>query len=283
MALFGLFKLMRMFRLGMMIAHSNFNIKIKSLLKLLKLIIYLMFYIHILGCYYWIAIEDGQGPRYYRDFLHDNYESYLGGDLLGPNGLPVRADDDFYMKFGPQPTFAEDAWKRYTVADTLGWKEENQKWESRSKTWYMPIYFVNYGDQELDKDSRLYGVWFRYSSMIYYGLLNIGSNEFGPVNWMEMGFLALTLIVSAMLNSIVFGEVASLVGKLSEAEAIRQSQLDKGNSVMISIEMNEEEQIIMREFLQMTQNTKETQEEQIEFYKIISPSLKIEVQNEAFQ
>ena len=47
--------------------------------------------------------------------------------------------------------------------------------------------------------------------MLYYGVLNLGSNEFGPVNEIEMLFLVGTLIASALMNALIFGDVAGLV------------------------------------------------------------------------
>lgn len=50
--------------------------------------------------------------------------------------------------------------------------------------------------------------------MVYYGILNLGMNEFGPVNDIEMIFLIFTLIFSAILNSLIFGDVAVLISVL---------------------------------------------------------------------
>ena len=47
--------------------------------------------------------------------------------------------------------------------------------------------------------------------MLYYAVLNLGSNEFGPVNEIEMAYLVSTLIVSALFNALIFGDVAGLV------------------------------------------------------------------------
>jgi hypothetical protein len=122
MSLFGLFKLMRMFRLGHVIGHSNFDNKVKSALKIMKLCIYLLFYIHGVGCYMWIALEGGQGKRYYRDSYSDHYMSYYGDTYLDENGSEVSANPDYYMFFGPEKTFELDSWNRFTAEDTLGWE-----------------------------------------------------------------------------------------------------------------------------------------------------------------
>jgi len=45
--------------------------------------------------------------------------------------------------------------------------------------------------------------------------MNLGSNEFGPVNPIEMIFCVLTLICSALMNALIFSDVAGLVAILS--------------------------------------------------------------------
>lgn len=52
---------------------------------------------------------------------------------------------------------------------------------------------------------------------------------------------------------------------------------------MVSIELSEHEQILTREYLLKTQTTSETQTEMDKFFDLISPSLKIKVQNELYK
>ena len=54
--------------------------------------------------------------------------------------------------------------------------------------------------------------------MLYHAILNLGMNEFGPVNEIEYVYLIFTLIGSALLNALLFGDVASLVAVLSKKE-----------------------------------------------------------------
>ena len=52
---FGYIKLLRVFRLGNMIARANIDVTTKAMLNLSKLIFYLMFYLHLVGCYLYIV------------------------------------------------------------------------------------------------------------------------------------------------------------------------------------------------------------------------------------
>ena len=47
--------------------------------------------------------------------------------------------------------------------------------------------------------------------MVYLGILDLGANEFGPVNNEEMAYVVFTLITSALLNTLIFGDVTSLI------------------------------------------------------------------------
>lgn len=57
--LFGLFKLMRVFRLGNLINQSNTNKQSKAVLNLGKIGFYLFFYLHVLSCYWWLVCGYG--------------------------------------------------------------------------------------------------------------------------------------------------------------------------------------------------------------------------------
>lgn len=50
----------------------------------------------------------------------------------------------------------------------------------------------------------------RYSLMFYYGILLVGQNEFGPVNISELIFFFVSLVVSGILTSLIFGDIASI-------------------------------------------------------------------------
>jgi hypothetical protein len=98
---------------------------------------------------------------------------------------------------------------------------------------------------------------FRYYTMLYYAVLNLGSNEFGPVNEIEMLFLTCTLIVSSLFNALIFGDVVGLVSQLSQQSNERQHHLDEANNVMSNINLVEDNQTEVREFMQKTMATKE--------------------------
>lgn len=66
MALFGMFKITRVLRIGEMIGQSTAEEAQKATLNLLKLILYLFLYLHIIACYWYIAINYNTGQIFYR-------------------------------------------------------------------------------------------------------------------------------------------------------------------------------------------------------------------------
>lgn len=147
---FGLFKILRVFRISSMIQNSQLEMESKTALMLVKLIFYLCFYIHILACYLWISLEHGQGKRYYWNRDKQEYLSFSGDRLLDPENKPEPGDESMNMKFGPDPTFKDDtSWRRWlppSQGGILNWESENDKWEARSQVWTMPLDWVNFVD-----------------------------------------------------------------------------------------------------------------------------------------
>ena len=62
--------------------------------------------------------------------------------------------------------------------------------------------------------------------MLYHAVLYLGSNELGPVNESEMLFAVITLLSAAILNALLFGDVASLMAVLSRKQTLTQEKLD---------------------------------------------------------
>lgn len=64
-ASFGYIKMLRVFRLSDMIAKTNVDEATKAILKLLKIMFYLFFMLHVLGCYMWIAVCYNAPEKFY--------------------------------------------------------------------------------------------------------------------------------------------------------------------------------------------------------------------------
>lgn len=104
----------------------------------------------------------------------------------------------------------------------------------------MPIDWINYVDQKLAANSYDYDNFFRYLSMLYYGVLYLGANEMGPVSPAEMFHATAILIISSLMNAILFGDIASLMNARNRLSVERQRRLDEANNVMLAIELEED-------------------------------------------
>jgi hypothetical protein len=119
--------------------------------------------------------------------------------------------------------------------------------------------------------------------MLYYGIMNLGINEFGPVNLPEYAYLIVTLVISAIMNSIIFGDIAILISNLNQKSSQQQQSLDSANNVMSAIEVQNYYQEEIREYLSKTVTNKEDQELVDTLLSMIAPSFVVQVQNEMFK
>ena len=63
----------RVFRISKMIQESTVDEASKAVMNLAKLMLYLVFYLHCLGCYWWIALLLNSPLHYYLDKDLDRY------------------------------------------------------------------------------------------------------------------------------------------------------------------------------------------------------------------
>ena len=280
-SLFGLFKVIRVFRIGPMIAKSNVDERTKGVLNLTKLIFYLYFYLHCLSCYFWLALGFQSPTRFYADVEKGFYFSSSGKIAMDANGDPIPYDEAISLRFGESRTFGDDKdWLRFTSENSPDWEEVNEMWESRKSIWYMPLDWVNFEEEQLFIHER--DQFYRYTVLLYQALLNLGMNEFGPVNEVEFMYLGVTLAVSAILNALIFGDIAGIIAKLNKQKLEEQELLDKSNTIMKNIELSAEDQDQIRAFFQLTQHSRQKNAALDKFLSMLASSLKIKIQSAIF-
>ena len=70
---FGALKLVRVLRLSRIITYLRSNSEVKALLKLIKLVFYLMLYLHCFACVWWLVVKEKRtwiSTLYYGDSLN---------------------------------------------------------------------------------------------------------------------------------------------------------------------------------------------------------------------
>lgn len=106
-------------------------------------------------------------------------------------------------------TFRDQDWNRLEADDgVLGWKVFNERWDSKSSQWYSPVEFGNYLESMFY--TKEYSTLFRYVTMLYYSLINLGLGEIAPVNFLECLFLTLAMVLSALVFTNIFSEIAMI-------------------------------------------------------------------------
>ena len=215
---FGIFKMVRIMRLGGIIARLNVPEDVKALLNLLKFTFYLWLLVHVLGCSWYIVIS-------------------INKDNVDESG--------------------------------------------RSLRWYSPTDWMNASAANMFSDEIPKA--HKYLISLYHAVLMLGSNEIGPVNIEEMAFCVAGLIMTSLINAQIFGEMAVLITVMQKKKTNYQEKLDAANNAMAKIGIPQLLQEDVHDFLHKTQNTRDFQEETDKFFDLISPRLKVSVQQKIFE
>jgi len=72
---FSLLKVLRIFRLNKLIAQTNIDKVTKSLMNLMKLTFYLIFYLHTISCGYYMVVSYNAPTQYYHQHTDGHYIS----------------------------------------------------------------------------------------------------------------------------------------------------------------------------------------------------------------
>lgn len=91
-------------------------------------------------------------------------------------------------------------------------KKDELDYDGRSLRYIPPLDWITYANSELFSDEI--SNFKRYLVCLYYGVLILGLNEMGPVNTQEMLYFSLTLMMSAIMNSLIFSDLIMLIDEL---------------------------------------------------------------------
>jgi len=126
-------------------------------MNLSKTFFYIFFYLHLIACYFWIALGYNSAQRFYRENDLNLYQSTEFTHFLGEDGNPIEANVNYDIMYGEIPTFEAKSWRRWTIEDSPDFETINANWEGRTTQWYPPLDWVNYGDIVLfTKEYSLY-------------------------------------------------------------------------------------------------------------------------------
>jgi hypothetical protein len=70
---------------------------------------------------------------------------------------------------------------------------------------------------------------YRYVMMLYYAIINLGTGEIGPVNFEELLFCVVTMIISSMVFTNTFSSIISVYSTLIFESLQHQAEIDSMN------------------------------------------------------
>ncbi|CAI2372633.1 unnamed protein product [Moneuplotes crassus] len=140
------------------------------------------------------------------------------------------------------------------------------------KKWIPPLDYV-FITTNLFED----GAWFQYSNSLYHAVLMLGGNDVGPRGSFQLLFVFVILILGAIINANIFGNMAVLISAYNRKASIFQEKLETANETMKNLKIPVNIQDDVKSYLTYTQSTLDHQNELDKFLTMLSPSLKREI------
>lgn len=122
----------------------------------------------------------------------------------------------------------------------------------------------------------------QYMQCFYHSIILLGGSGIGPRDDSQRINSIIVLLMSAIINANIFGNMAVIVQDLNQKASRFQEKIDIANTSMKNIKLPIKLQKKVRDYLFYTQSNLETQRELEDFQTMISPSLKLEVTRHIF-
>ena len=122
----------------------------------------------------------------------------------------------------------------------------------------------------------------KYLEALYHAVLLFTGNDIQASKTLELAFCVPVLIIGALMNANIFGEVAVIVTSANRKSMKFQERIDMTRNSMKNLNLPESIQQKVINFMTFTQNLLDSQKEMQEFLFMISPSLRMEVVKHMF-
>lgn len=110
----------------------------------------------------------------------------------------------------------------------------------------------------------------------------IGS-DVGPRDEFQFVFVAVTLLIGAIINALIFGNIAAMVHSLNRQSEMFQEKVDMANEAMKNLNIPGELSNSVKYYLSHTYTASNHQKELDSFLSMLSPSLRQKVTNTIFK
>lgn len=115
--------------------------------------------------------------------------------------------------------------------------------------------------------------------MMYYAIMDLSGNDFGPVNTEEYIYLICTMLISLMLQTLFFGDIAVIVKSFFKSMSEQQAEYDKAIESILWMnsyfpgDISEKDMDNILSFLSKTAPSKEYQERFTLVMQKLTPTL----------
>ena len=142
----------------------------------------------------------------------------------------------------------------------------------QDEEWIPPLDYVFITTEIYDE-----GSFMQYCSSAYHAVLMLGGNDIGPRGEFQLIFVSGILLIGAIINSIIFGNMAVVLQSLNRKSTVFQEKLEKANEAMENLKMPDFIREEVEFYLSYTQSGLDHQKELDAFLLMLSPSLKKKV------
>jgi hypothetical protein len=91
--------------------------------------------------------------------------------------------------------------------------------------------------------------------VVYYMIACMGGNELGPRNPLECIIIVILMLMAALINANLFGEMAFLATVISKKSTVYQGKVDTANTAMKNIKLDSKASEDVRDYFLKTQST----------------------------
>ena len=125
--------------------------------------------------------------------------------------------------------------------------------------------------------------FYQYCISIYHAVLMLGGNDVGPRGDFQLSFVTITLILAAIINANIFGNIAVIIQSINRKASLFREKIESAHETMKNLKVPDELQEEVRNYLAYTQDTYDNQKEYDKFMSMLSPSLKENISKHIFQ
>ena len=143
--------------------------------------------------------------------------------------------------------------------------------------WIPPLDYVFVNTEFYNED-----VFFQYCTCVYYIVNVMVGNEIGPRGELQLLFLALLLMLSAFINANIFGLISMLIQQMNHRSSKFQEKVDNAGLTMKNLSIPRDLQNKVQSYLLYTRSTHDQQKDVDSFLNLLSPSLKVDIQQYIF-